>query len=104
VGLLAFTAGQTYTISVGRGGQGAVAEVARIRQIASNGGNSKIIGPFVDETAYGGGLGGSNLRSTTPNVGQDGGSQGSGGGGCGFDGNTNFGRALGGVGILFYRR
>jgi len=104
VGVLAFTGGQTYTVNVGRGGQGAIAEAARIRRIASNGGNSKILGPSVNETAYGGGLGGSNLRSTVPNVGQDGGNQGSGGGGCGFNGNKRFGRAQGGLGLLFYHR
>jgi len=95
VGTLFFRANSIYTITVGAGGPPANLDTP---VLATKGGFSRIAGPGVSETAYGGGFGGSGIQDR----GQAGGPGGSGGGGCAAWANPGFGTAIKGSGTLTY--
>ena len=82
VGTLNFSSGTSYSITIGAGGNGGTPNNSN----SSSGGNTSIVGGDINEIAYGGGYGGSNVTGT----GQGGGNGGSGGGGAGGWDNTTY--------------
>ena len=98
-GLIGFDASTNYTISIGQGGAGGVyAGSTSYRGSASSGANTTFIGGAINETANGGGYGGSAIYS----LGQAGADGGSGGGGCGAWNNSGYGTKITKTGSMTY--
>ena len=94
--IMSLSAG-TYTISVGNGGAAGIIGDNRSGTAGSNGGNTSIAGPNVNETAYGGGGGGGDSLISTSGV-----NGGCGGGNCAGWGSYGIGNATKGSGTFFY--
>ena len=95
IGTINNLAAGTYNITVGNGGNGGIVSSSTV---ATSGGNSSFVGGTINEIAYGGGYGGSNISGS----GQGGGNGGSGGGGSNGWGNAGYGTATKGSGVLTY--